>query len=216
MEHLQRNSTIPIPIDRELYVGTTPQTGQAGNLTLQIMCLENGYRLDLSDGTFKASPATPTQGLTPYSAFPADYSAIVAQTSSWPRGRYRGVITNTSTGQTYTYDFSIGLFIPRNLGFSAVYDGTILTLSVWVEEGGVCQTDYAALNNCKLMDGFGNVIAGGDFGNNVTPVDGIFSFQKPVALTPTTNYIFKCDASVAGPATRSNYSFNLRIGIARP
>lgn len=216
MEHLQRNTTIPIPVDIALFSGTTPQTGQATNLTLEVFCLENGYILDLSDGTFKLSPATPTQGMAPYAAFAYDYAVILSQTINWPRGRYRAIINNTSTLQEYTYDFSLGLFVPRELGFSAVYDGTTLSLSVWVEEDGVCQTDYVALNNCKLMDGFGNVLAGGDWGNNAITTDGIFSFEKQVSLTPTSNYIFKCDALVAAPATRPNYSFNLRLGIARP
>jgi hypothetical protein len=87
---------------------------------------------------------------------------------------------------------------------------------VWVEEAGVAQTDFIALNNCTITDCTGTALTDGALGNNSSPNNGVFNFQHAVSLAPVSNYIFNCDAIVAGPASQANYSFNLRVGLARP
>lgn len=215
VEHLPRNNTIPIPIDRALFSGVTPLTGEAANLSLRIICLENGFTLDNTDGQFRLSAATPTRTMAAFTDYSYDYYAIVAQ-SSWPRGTYRGIIRHTTTSMEFEFDFTLGVFVPRQLGYTAVYDGTTLNLSVWVEEMGVAQTDFVALNNCAITDSTGHTLTDGNLGNNMSPYDGVFNFQATVALAAVHNFIFKCDAEVTGPSGRSNYSFNLRVGLARP
>lgn len=217
-EHFPRNSTVPVPIDVPLFDGINQLTGQAGNLTLRIICLENGYTLDNADGVFRTSPATPTQSLAAWTDYPYDYAAVIQpDLTKWARGHYRAVVRNSANGREFDYDFTLGMFVPRGLGYSAVYDGSTLNLSVWVEELGVVQTDYIQLSNCKILSSTGTVITGGNLGTNNSPsADGTFHFAAVVALQPVTNYIFTADAVVAAPAGRSNYSYTLRVGLARP
>ena len=104
----------------------------------------------------------------------------------------------------------------RSLGYSAVYNGTALTLSVWVEEDGVPQTDYTAIQNAQLLNAAGNLVTGGDLGNNTSPNNGIFTFTKTLALPAGSNYVFRCTATVPGPDSLNDYQFVLQSGLARP
>lgn len=215
VEHLPRNSTVPIPVDRPMFNGVIPLTGEAANMSLRIFCLENGYTLDNADGQFRTGAAQPTRTMAAYGDYAYDYYSIVSQ-SNWPRGTYRGIIHHSTSGLEFDFDFTLGVFVSRQLGYTAIYDGTNLNLSVWVEEAGVAQTDFLSLSNCTITDCTGTPLTDGVLGTNSSPNDGIFNFQHAVALAPVSNYIFKCDAAVAGPTGLSNYSFNLRVGLARP
>ena len=211
MHDVARNASISLPVDVLLFDGETPWSGQAANLTMRVLCLDNGYGLDTADNTFRAAPASPDVSMVAYEAVAHNYYAVLSP-GSWPRGHYRARITHTG-GQEFAYDFSVGLQQDLRLGFSGAYNGTVLTLSAWVEENGVVQTDYTALNSCKILDSAGSQLA--DLGN-LTPTNGVFKVTPTITLVQSTNYIFACTAVVAGPATVANYQFPLRVGLARP
>ncbi len=217
LEHFPRNSTVPVPIDVPLFDGINQLTGQAGNLSLRVICLENGYTLDNADGVFRTSAASPTQSVSAWADYAYDYSLVIQpDLSKWARGHYRATIRHSTSGREFDFDFTLGLFVPRALGYSAVYDGSNLNLSVWVEELGIVQTDYTQLSNCKILSSTGTVISGGNLGTKTASADGTFNFVAAVNLLPVTNYIFTADAVAPAPAGRSNYSFTLRVGLARP
>jgi hypothetical protein len=213
--HLPRQTSFKLPVDIALFSGSSQLTGVAADLSMRLICLDNGYTLDQTDGVFRTSPAIPAFTMSPYTDYPYDYFTVLTE-ASWPRGNYRALIRNSVTLAEYTYDFTLGLFVNRSLGYSVIYDGMSLNLSAWVEENGVAQTDYIALNNCNILNSTGTVIAGGTLGNNTVSTAGVFNFNPTVTLAATTNYIFTADAVVAGPATISNYTYTIRIGFARP
>lgn len=214
VQHFPRNSSIAIPIDIPLYSGITALTGEAANLSLVLVCLDNGYTLDNADGQFRTSPASPSISLVPYTDYPNDYFTLLTQ-SNWPRGHYRAKIHH-SAGDDYNFDFTLGIFVPRSLGYSAVYSGGQLTISAWIEELGVVQNDYTSLSSCMVLDSFGNMLADGNFGTNSSPNNGVFNFSQSVSLQPSNAYSFLCNAVVPGAPTRGSMTFALQAGLARP
>lgn len=215
VQHFPRNSSISLPIDVPLYNNVTPLTGEAANLALRVICLDNGYTFDNTDGQFRTSPALPTINLTPYTDYTNNYFTLITQ-SNWPRAHYRARILHSTSGTEYDFDFTLGIFTSRGLGYSAVYVGGVLTLSMWIEEEGVVQNDYLSLANCQIMDASGNMLADGNLGTNSSPNGGVFSFENSVSLQPGSAYSFRCDAMVAAAATRGNMTFTLQAGLARP
>jgi hypothetical protein len=215
VQHFPRNSTVPIPIDVPLYSGTVPLSGEAANLSLVLICLENGYTLDHTDNVFRTGAVLPGQSLVAFTDYSNDYSALIVP-SGWARGHYRGHVHHSISGQDFNFDFTIGLFVERRLGLSAAYINGYLTISMWVEEGGVIQTDYTSLQNAVIMNSAGVPLVDGVMGNNSSPTSGIFQFIQAVNLAASTSYIVRCDAHAPAPATISPYVFTLANGLARP
>ena len=217
MYHFARNSSISIPLSMLLYDGIVGLNAAQASILCNVICLDNGYIYDTADGTFKTSPVNPSISVSCYGAgnWLNGYYARLS-IGAWVRGHYQCKFRHTPSGQEFATDFTVGLYMRRALGHSAVYSGTVLTLSAWVEEEGVIQTDYVSLTNCRILDSAGVVIAAGTLADNNTPSGGIFRFAPTVTLTPNTNYIFAATANVAAPATVSAYSFPLRVGLARP
>ena len=217
MDHFPRTATISVPVTALVYDGTAPKISDTANTLTSVICLDNFYGLDFADNTLKATPGTATSanGVPTLTGFTnAYYKKLVA--GAWPRGHYLAKTRNSTLASDYFYDFSLGLYIERKLGYSAAYTGSILTLSVWVEEQGLAQTDYVSLASVRIYDSAGTVITGGTLADNAAPSNGVFRFITTIALSPSTNYLFSCIASVAGPATTSNHQFPLRFGFARP
>ena len=190
------------------------RAGEASTTKVQVVCLDNGYMLD-SDGTFKTTPGSP---LFATAALPSPYTNLYQHrfnVSAWPRGQYLAMFS-AAGGEAYEQDFTVGLMTDRKIGYSAVYSGTVLTLSVWVEEDGIVQTEYVSLVSCKILNSVGSQITGGGLSDNTSPTAGVFTFVATVALTPNTNYIFDCVAQVAGGTGVTVYQFPLRAGLQRP
>ena len=211
-----RNATQGIPVVIALHnPDGSALPGQASALSATVTCLDNGLVLDATDNRFRDSPTAPSIPFAPIAVTPHIYLATLSP-AGWPRGNYHVRTIRSGTNDEFVSAFSLGLNVKRSLGYSAVYNGTALTLSVWVEEDGVPQTDYTAIQNSQLLNAAGNLITGGDLGNNTSPNNGIFTFTKTLALPAGSNYVFRCTATVPGPDSLNDYQFVLQSGLARP
>jgi len=215
--HYPRNGSIKLPFSAALFDNAgSPITGQASTTTCTIYCPMNGYRLDSTDNTFKTNPTAPNHTTTAETSSFANIYKHTFDVTNWPRGIYLAHIAATTDGVTryYQQDFSVGLFVERKLGYSAVYSGSQIVLSLWVDEGGVAQADYVSLNNCRLLDADGEPFA--EFGDRATPTNGVFTVIQAVELAVGFNFICDCVATCHGPAGTADYQFPLRVGLARP
>jgi hypothetical protein len=213
MLHFSRNPTILLPADVALFNGLTPRPGEAANIGCSVVSLDTGKLLDFSDGTFKTTPTTPSSTVAAMAGFAYDY-IVRLSTSGYPRGHYRALFRQVVTGEEFSIDFSVGMHVERRLGYAAGYDGTTLTLSLWVEENGEAQTDYTTLKNVTILNASGAAVDNGTLPDNSSPSNGVFGFQKTITLAASSVYIVTCKAVVPGPS--GNYEFSLRFGIARP
>jgi hypothetical protein len=200
-----------------------PRTGEAASTTISIVCLETGYTMDFSDGTFKNS-STVVQPNGTVTALPAPFANFYERrfiVSEWPRGHYLAKFS-AAGGETYTEDFTVGLEVDRRLGYSASYDGTVLKLTLWVEENGEIQTDYHALSQCRLLDSNGALIKDLGVWDRAESGNGTFAIVTDVTLAAHSNFIFDCQAIVSMPFVPgfppppTSYSFPLRAGLQRP
>lgn len=210
MLHVARNPTVRLPIDVPMFDGYAPMSGEADNLSVRIMCMDNGYTQDI-DGVFKLNAAAPFKSMTPYSKYSNIYGLTLSP-GSFLRGHYRAITTHTS-GQVWYADFGVGLFVDRKLAYSAVYDGVSIRMSAWVEENGDAQTDFTWIRNVCIKDMSGNIVSVFD---DVAGSDGLFVVQFSAELLANHNYFFECLAEVPGPDTCPPYHFPLRVGMARP
>lgn len=213
MLHFSRNATILLPADVALFTGLTPRPGEAANIGCSVVSLDTGKLLDFSDGTLKTSPTQPSSTVAAMPGFTYDY-IVRLSTVGYPRGHYRALFRQVVTGEEFSIDFSVGLHVGRRLGYAAAYDGSTLTLSLWVEENGEAQTDYSSLKNVTILDSSGAAVDNGTLPDNSAPTNGVFGFQKTIALAASSVYIVTCKAVVPGPS--GNYEFSLRFGMARP
>lgn len=211
MLHFSRLPVQVIPFDATLFSGVQPRTGLT--LNLRFICLDNNLFYDWADNTFKSSPGTPTSNLAAQTGRTHRYFKNV-DIGGWRRAHYRAIVTCSTTAEEWETDFTVGIKADRRLGYSAVYDGAILTLSAWVEEDGIVQSDYTDLDSVNLYDASGSVVASG--WNPSGPTNGIFKFQQTVSLPANTNYVFSCSAICPGAGGLSDLSFPLRVGLSRP
>jgi hypothetical protein len=213
VEHYPLNVTIKVPLDVILFNGITPMTGETGNLTANVVCLDTGKVFDLSDNTFKTSPSSPNFTIVAGGVRTHWYSFLLDTTAAaWKRGHYRARWVH-SGGREFAYDFTLGLVTNRGLGVGAAYDGSTLKCSVWVEEFGEAQTDYASLDNVKILGPTGALLT--TVGNLTVQTNGVFNFNQVVDLSSVTQYILTADATVAGYQATS-YVFKLRQSLVRP
>lgn len=214
MLHLPRNTTFRVPVEVSLFDGLTPLTGQAANLGLQIRSLDDNTILDNVDGQFRTTPATPSQSMA---ARPSPNAHIyynnVPITTQYKRGFYQGVVTNSVTGEVYVIDFSVGISLDRRLGVTAKYDGSVLTLGVWIEEAGVVQTDYTSITSALLLTHEGVALPNGGLSFS-EGTNGTFYATKTVAISAGTAYMVQLSASVSRPG--GLLTFPLRSELIRP
>jgi hypothetical protein len=210
MIHWPKLPTLTVPIDITLYDVVTPRTGEASHISVKFLCLDNGLLYDFAVGNFSASPGTPTTGVTAVS----NRYYVMQDVGPWPRGNYRAIFVHNTSGEVWNCEFTVGMKADRRLGYSAVYNGTALTLTVWVEEDGVAASDFSTLDSPQLLDSNGVNYVSGWTTNG--PTNGVFYFQQTVDLPQTTNYVFCCTAVVPGPSGTPNYEYPLKVGIARP
>lgn len=214
VEHYPKNATVKIPIDVVLFNGTTQQTGEAANITVRYICLDNGQTYDWNDNTFKQTPTTPTQGVTAFTGYTYDYYHVLnVSAAAWKRGHYRALFRHSSSGKEYAFDFTLGLCTPKQLGISAVYDGSTLRASLWVEELGEVQSDYISLDNVTIRTSSGATLS--VVGNLTVPTNGVFNFSHVVGLDAITQYVIDADATIGG-YNGANYVFKLRQALVRP
>jgi len=213
--HLPFNTSMILPIEVALYEGMTPLTGSAGDLTAQVTCLESAERYDTADGQFRASPASPGLALAARGAPHAHvYFNNLAITTNFKRGNYRVWIKNNDTDEEFFQNFTIGLHVNRTLGVTAVYDGTDLTIGVWVEENGEIQTDYTGISSCKLVDNQGADVASGSITLS-GPTNGVFYATKTIELDSGSALLIAGVAACPKPGSGS-FSFALRSALIRP
>jgi hypothetical protein len=229
MIHFPRNVSVTIPFPVLAFnpsAPSSPWSGEAAHTTTRVMCLDNSYEYDFTNALFAATPAgsstgsvaCPTKTGGSGNAWNNTYIESL-DVGTWPRGHYVVQIINDGTDasgnqQVWSQDFSVGVYLQRGLGYSAVYDGATLTVAAWVEENGETQTDYLSMTGAKIYNADGSILA--TLTDNTTPVNGIFTFEATVGLTAQTAYVLEVIAAVAGPATLGNWQFKLRTGIARP
>lgn len=228
MIHYPRNASVTIPFSALAFnpaAPSTPWAGESSHMTARVMCLDNQYEWDFTNAIFAATPAGATNAVTAPAKTGASGTAwnnvyaAAFDVGTWPRGHYVVQITNDGTDssgnkQVWSQDFSVGMYVSRQLGYSAVYDGTTLTIAAWIEEAGEAQTDYASLTGCTLYNSAGTVIA--TLSSDTAPVNGVFTLTAAVTLTPSTPYVLEAVATVAGPATTTSRTYRLRTGMARP
>lgn len=213
MLHLSRNPSITVPVDVSMYDGFTPLSGEEDNLSGKVMCMDNGYTLDI-DGVFKDNPAAPYFSMVPYSRYSNVYQKTL-EPSSWPRGHYRAWVFHT-TGQAWAYDFTLGLHVEHRVAYAAVYTGTALQMTLWMEELGVAADDVVGFKDVKVTDMAGNVLLDVPFLPPLIGSPGVFTLNADVLLAANQNYTLSATARVGAPATKNEYLFPLKIGLARP
>jgi len=229
MIHFPRNASVTIPFPVLAFNPASPSSpwsGESAHMTTRVMCLDNSYEFDFTNSVFAATPSgastgsvtCPTKTGGSGNAWNNAYVESL-NVGVWPRGHYVVQIIDDGTDssgnqQVWSQDFSVGMYLQRSLGYSAVYDGATLTVAAWVEENGEVQTDYLSMTAATIYNSDGSILT--TLTNNTTPVNGIFNFEATVGLTAQTAYVLEALAAVAGPATGSNWQFKLRTGMARP
>ena len=215
MLHLPFNTSLIVPIEVALYDGFEQRAGAAGDLTAQVTCLESAERYDVSDGQFRADPDTPDLSLVARSSPHTHiYFNNLPISTNFKRGNYRVLIRDTATGEEFFQEFSLGIAVNRTLGVTAVYDGTDLTLGLWVEEDGEIKTDYSAISSCKLVDHAGADVASGGLTLS-GPTNGIFSVTKTIALASGSALLVAGIATCPKPGS-GNFTFPVRSALIRP
>jgi len=221
MIHFPRHGSIKIPFNVALFDASgQPRLDEEETTVCMICCQANGYFLNRIGNYFEVAPPEPTHLVTAKLTGPfLGVYQCAFDVSSWPRGIYIANFTAENKGggeypELYQQEFSVGLMVDRRLGYSAAYNGSLLTMSLWVEENGVAQTDYIALDDCRLLNAAGVQLA--NLGNKTSPTNGVFQITAAVNLAATTNFIFDCVAVCHGPEDTPNYRFPLRVGLARP
>ena len=234
MIHYLRNGSIKLPFNVALFDANGKlRSGESSTTRCEVYCLANGYRLDSGDNTFKEIPDFPDHPTTSLYYAPIidldlpeggdppplpspPFSNVYKHefdVTNWPRGIYLASFI-AAGNEYYQRDFSVGLMVERKLGYSAVYNGTQFTMSLWVEEDGIAQTDYISLDNCRLLNAAGVELA--NLGSKTNPVNGVFQISATVGLAHGTNFIFDCVAVCHGPEDTPDYRFPLRVGLVRP
>lgn len=96
-----------------------------------------------------------------------------------------------------------------HLGCTAVYDGTTLNLTVWVEKQGQLVAP-TTLKNARLLDASGVAIAGATWADQSKLAASVYTYTVMVAINSSARVIFDCVVTVDG------VDVPLRCGMARP